>query len=376
MDEVARLILYCDHGQNATRTIDVQTRTDLDTVARSLRAIAGWTGDTGQYRMATSGKLYGNPPGRSQPHVTRGKSTPIARMLKTDGGFTFRSSLKTKLEHRVVLLRHHMRIWRASDYPMLIDIRGEMNLHREPDRWDILTAKINSAENQRNLDERGLRRTDQLVRSIDIELMAIRGPRRGPLESHEPGTRRGWRERIENPPPAETQAAEVIAHRAADRARHDFMNTGTGYAAERDITDHYKRSTRPCLVEQVALRRAGWCTRGNCPGCREDRGSASLLRDSEVWYTHIGEERITARLSHTRLDAAAAAEDLAALIKLVNAAAIETEPDGTRKIAGWIAPPGDSWIDMTDRYRFTPVLLQPAEAPGPASWTRISPWPA
>ena len=84
---------------------------------------------------------------------------------------------------------------------------------------------------------------------------------------------------------------------------------------------------------------------------------------------------MTTRLSHTRLHAATAAEELAALIKLVNTTASKEDPSGEWKIAGWIAPPGASWADYTQRYGFTPILLQPAEAPGPPGWTRISPWP-
>lgn len=156
----------------------------------------------------------------------------------------------------------------------------------------------------------------------------------------------------------------------------NFIDTRHNFAGERWADDLTTRQARPCLVEQVALQRTTWCARQGCPGCREDRLFGSLLRNSEVWYTRSGYDKpFTTRLSHTRLDAATAADELAALIKLINATAREEDPSGERKIAGWIAPPGASWTDCTNRYGLTPILLQPAEAPGPPGWTRISPWP-
>ena len=375
-DEAARLTLYCDHGENASRTIDVQTRTDLDTIAKALRAAAGWAADSEQYRMQVGGKLFGNPRGRSQPQVTRGKTTPLERMLKTANEFTFRSNLRSKIEHRVQLTGRHTRVWRASDYPLLIDIQGEMDLHGIPKPWDNMIGRVNSPKNEEHLEATGRTRADQLASLIDLELEMIRGPRRGPIESHEPGNARGWRERIESPPPAEIQAAEISERREAADAKLNFIDTRHNYVGERWADDLTTRQGRPCLVEQVALRRKKWCTRQGCPGCREDRLFGNLLRNSEVWYTRIQDKEVTTRLSHTRLNAAVAADELAALIKLVNTTAIEEDPSGERKIAGWIAPPGASWADYTDRYGFTPILLQPAEAPGPPGWTRISPWPS
>lgn len=128
-DEAARLTLHCDHGVNAQRTIDVQTRTDLDTIAKALRAAAGWLGDPEQYRMEAGGKVLGNPRGRKQPQVTRGKTTPLDRMLGTESEFTFRSNLRNRVDHQVEVTRRHARVWRASDYPLLIDMN--VNGHRE-----------------------------------------------------------------------------------------------------------------------------------------------------------------------------------------------------------------------------------------------------
>ena len=375
-DEVARLVLYCDHAEDATRTSDVQTRTDLDTVAKALRAAAGWNRDPKQYRMVAGDTTFGNPGGRSLPHITRGKSTPIDRMMSTGREFTFRSNLQSKTAHRVRIAALHKRVWRASDYPVLVDLQGEMALHRETDHWDTVTGLIDTPENRSRRESRGTSRSDELARMIDLELEFVRRPRRGPIESHEPGNRRGWRETIEHPPPAHVAAAENAEWQTAGNARLNFTTTGNGYRPQKAATDQHMQWRRPCLVEQVALRRDAWCTREACPGCREDRQFAVLLRDSEVWYGSTGGEPMTARLSHTRMDAGGAAEDVAELLRLVNAAARGEEPSGDRKIAGWIAPPGASWIDPMERHRFTPILLQPAEAPGPHGWTQISPWPA
>ena len=129
------------------------------------------------------------------------------------------------------------------------------------------------------------------------------------------------------------------------------------------------------LVHQVLLKRRTWCTRPNCPGCREDRQFSHLLRNSQTWYTRMGAKWLATRLSHTRLNAASAADDLAALIKRINATTVEDEPTGAYKIAGWIAPPGASWHDYLQRHAFVPILLQTADAPGPQGWTRVAPWP-
>ena len=214
-DEVARLTLHCDHRENSSRTIDVQTRTNLDTIAKALRAAAGWVADSEQYRMQVGAKLFGNPRGRSQPQVTRGKTTPLERMLKTANEFTFRSNLRSKIEHLVQLTGRHTRVWRATDYPLLIDIRGEMDPHGIPTPWDNLISRVNSPENEENLKASRRTRADQLAEVIDLDLEIIRTLRRGPIESHEPGNIRGWRERIENPPPAEIQAAEIGERRKA-----------------------------------------------------------------------------------------------------------------------------------------------------------------
>ena len=375
-DEVARLILYCDHGEDASRTIDVQARTDLDTVAKALRAAAGWNGDPEQYRMEAGGKIFGNPRGRSLPHITRGRTTPVEGMLATEREFTFRNNLRSKTEHRVRLTARHQRIWRASDYPVLVDLHGEMAVHGDPTHWDTVSGLVDTPDNRSYLESTSKSRTDQLAGLIDLELEFVRRPRRGPIESHEPGNRRGWREKIVNPPPAHVLAAEDAEWRAATDARLNFITTGDGYIPQASAPDQRMKWRRPCLVEQVALRRDAWCTREACPGCREDRQFAILLRNSEVWYARTGEGPMTARLSHTRMTAGRAAEDVAELLKLVNGAARKEDPSDKRKIAGWIAPPGASWLDPMERHRYTPILLQAAEGPGPPGWTQISPWPA
>ena len=149
-DEVARLTLYCDHRTGTgggRRVIEVQTKTDLDTIAKTLRAAAGWEGDPDQYRFETNGKLFGNPRGRSQPQVVRGKTTPLERMLQHETEFTFRSNLQSSVEHRVAVEARHSRIWQASDYPLLIDLDGEIERHSQPKDWELELGWVNTPEN-------------------------------------------------------------------------------------------------------------------------------------------------------------------------------------------------------------------------------------
>ena len=56
-NEAARLTLHCDHGESASRTIDVQTRTDLNTIAKALRGpprAGGRTPNSAEWRPAGS----------------------------------------------------------------------------------------------------------------------------------------------------------------------------------------------------------------------------------------------------------------------------------------------------------------------------------
>ena len=149
---------------------------------------------------------------------------------------------------------------------------------------------------------------------------------------------------------------------------HGYTNSGYG---------HFEQ--RPWLIEQIALERITWCSRGHCPGCRGNHVNDHLFAGSEVWTTTRGPEplhtirrdeevvamytkptgRVTVRVSHpagNRRDA----------IRAVREWVREVDSEDRKRLAIWIAADGCSWRGPGER---TAVLYQPTDLPGPAGWT-------
>ena len=359
-----------DPQGTSTRTLDVAECTNLDTTAAALRAAAGWHRDRGEYRIETPDAVFGNPRGRSRPEIRAGRSARLGDLAGRHGSFAFRSALRKSRGHTVTVEDVRPAMWRASDHPLLVDLQGEIEPNVPPTELERM-YDWPPTEGQAWPE-----RADWLATLIEMELETIRGKRRGPIESHEPGNERGWRERIENPPPADVAARDKVNADAAGRAVAVFADAG--WSPERSIGDPARRTPwRPCLLKRVTRMAAGWCRRADCPGCRGAGRYGRLLENCEAWYGLDPENRGQAAVvAHTRLDRAGVKNEAARLTADLNRLAANNHDSpgsgATPAAACWLSPEGATWRDPTDRWKWRTIVVQNAEAAVPDGWTRAA----
>ncbi|MCY4508623.1 MAG: hypothetical protein OXG35_16950 [Acidobacteria bacterium] len=195
--EVARLrIEIRTKTRLVLRVVELTTRTTLPTTAKIIRRARGWHANQA-FKFAVGDTVWTSTRSRTSGNERPAKNRQFAEIVQKGRSIEFTHDIGRKRKLTVLIEDIHLSTKPETAYPRMTDAVGTLAVHDlTPDdsyywiveeRDDPTSFRQSSAIELCN-DEEQRAELDCLYRAVDID--EIRLSRRGPLRSHQPGSRR------------------------------------------------------------------------------------------------------------------------------------------------------------------------------------------